>query len=55
MEWLKGKKTYIIAGLIAVLSAAKYLGYVNEETFNLFTALLAGGGLATLRSAKEVK
>jgi hypothetical protein len=46
-----GHKTYIIAALIAVLAAVKYLGYVDEATFQALVTLLAGGGLTTMRLA----
>ena len=48
---LKGKRTYIIACLIGLLSAAKFLGWVDDHSFQLFTTLLTSGGLATLRAA----
>jgi len=50
---LKGKRTYIIAVLIGVLSAAKFLGYVDEGSFEVFVALLTGGGIAALRASKS--
>jgi uncharacterized membrane protein len=53
MDFLKGKKTYIIALLIGLLSAAKALGYVDEGTFQTVMALLTGGGLAALRHAND--
>ncbi len=53
MDSLKGYRTYIIAALIGILSAAHFLGYVDQGTFETFTVLLTGGGLATLRSAVE--
>lgn len=48
---MKGYRTYIIAVLIGVASAAKYLGYLDETTFQMITGLLVGGGFATLRAA----
>jgi hypothetical protein len=47
---LKGKKTYIIAVLLGVVSALQYLGYVDQETAGMVQTLLLGGGLAALRS-----
>jgi hypothetical protein len=52
LSQLAGYKTYIIATLIGVLSAAHFLGYIDTETFQTLFALLTGGGLAALRAAK---
>ena len=54
ISWLEGKKTYIVAILLGCLSAAKFLGWVDESTFQVFLAVLTGGGLAALRAAKTV-
>ena len=48
---LTGYKTYTIAAVIAVLAAAKYLGYVDEGTFQALMAILLAGGLGTVHSA----
>lgn len=48
---MSGYRTYIIATLVGLLAAAKFLGYVDEQTFQALFALLTGGGLATLRMA----
>lgn len=50
MNFLKGKKTYIIAGLIGVVTVAAALGYIGDETKITLIGLLGGGGLATLRA-----
>lgn len=49
---LEGKKTYICAGLIGLLSAAKFLGWIDEQAYMVAFGLLTGGGLASLRAAK---
>lgn len=54
MNFLEGKRTYIIAALLGLLSAAKFLGWVDEVTFQTFSVLLTGGGLAAIRAAKPV-
>ena len=54
MQWLKGKKTYIIAGLMATASLIHLLSgdmsladFVTSEHLN---TLLEGVGLGTLRA-----
>jgi len=51
MSQLAGYRTYIIATLIGLLSAAHFLGYVDANTYQTFLGLLTGGGLAALRAA----
>jgi len=50
---LKGKKTYIVAILMAALSAVRALGLIDEGTYQAILALLSGLGLATLRAGVE--
>ena len=50
LDKISGYKTYIVAALIGVLAAGKFLGYIDGETFATLSALLGGGGLAALRS-----
>lgn len=45
---LQGYKTYIVAALSAVLTTLKYIGKIDEATYNTLMALLASGGLATV-------
>jgi len=56
---MKGKKTYIVAGVAGVLTAAHMLGYIDTEAYTAYMGLLGAGGLATLRmgvaSIKEKK
>jgi len=52
MNALTGYKTYIVAVLLGVLAAGKYLGWVDNGTFEALLALLTGSGLAALRAAK---
>jgi len=48
MTWLKGKKTYIIAGLIGIAAAAQFLGFnIPEWAWLLLNAL----GLGAIRDA----
>lgn len=48
IEWLKGKKTYIIAVIVGVVGALNYLGIIIPEWIY---ALLAAIGLGTIRAA----
>lgn len=52
---LSGYKTYLVAALLAVLSAAEYLGYVAPETARQLEALLLAGGFAALRAGVAKK
>lgn len=47
---LAGKKTYIIAAVVAVLTVAVHLGYIGQDLANTLYGLLGAGGLATLRA-----
>jgi len=51
LSFLAGKKTYIIAAIMAVLVFAKYAGFIDQSTYDQLVALLTGAGLATLRAA----
>jgi hypothetical protein len=51
MNSMPGYKTYIIAALIAVATAANYLGYLSNEAYQTILALLGAGGLATMRAS----
>lgn len=48
MNFLQGKKTYIVALLVGALAAGKSLGYVDDETYKMLLGLLNSLGLATL-------
>jgi len=50
MAWLSGKKTYIVAALMAIATGAKFLGYLSPEAYTTVEGLLLGGGLAALRA-----
>jgi uncharacterized membrane protein YkgB len=47
IEWLKGKKTYIIAVIIGVVATLNYLGVVIPE---YVWGILAAFGLGFLRA-----
>ena len=48
LEWLDGRKTYLVAGLIGVGAAATALGYIIPEWVWL---LLGAIGLGSVRDA----
>lgn len=45
---LAGNKTYIIAALIAVVTIAHSLGYIDTNTLTTLLGLLNGGAVSTL-------
>lgn len=51
MNNLRGKKTYISAGLIAIATFARAANLINEETHSVLVGLIGSIGLASLRSA----
>lgn len=50
MQFLDGKKTYIVAALFLAANVAYILGYVDVETVAKIDAVLAPFGLAFLRA-----
>ena len=48
-EWLKGKKTFLVAALMVILSGLLAQGYIDEATYKLIMGILTGLGLVTLR------
>ncbi len=48
-DLLKGKKTYITAILVAVITGVQYLGLIDAATYTTLLGLLGAGGLAALR------
>lgn len=50
MDFLKGKKTYIIAIVAGVVVTMGMLGFIDENTQKALLGFLGAGGLATLRA-----
>ena len=50
IEFLKGKKTYLIAILIGIASTFHYLGYIDTQAYTAILGLLGAGGFASLRA-----
>ncbi len=51
LNFIKGKKTYLIALGIGLVAAAEFLGFIDGAVVALLKTLLLGGGLAALRDA----
>lgn len=51
LNFLNGKKTYIVAGLGAVVFVAFNLGYIDVDTANQLYTMLGITGTITMRSA----
>ncbi len=49
MDKLKGKKTYIIAAVMAIATALQYLGMIDTAVYQSIMTMLGVGGIATLR------
>ena len=47
---LGGKKTYLTAILIAAITVAHQMGWIDDNTYKTLLALLGAGGLAALRA-----
>lgn len=50
IQKLKGKKTYIIAVVIGILTMLHSLGWIETTAYITLMGLLGGGGMATMRS-----
>jgi hypothetical protein len=51
LDFLKGKKTYILAAAGGVIIFGYILGWIDSTVANVLLGLLGFGGLATLRAA----
>lgn len=51
IEFLKGKKTYIVAVIIAVVNLAVAFGYVSPEHLTQINIVLGVLGLGAIRDA----
>lgn len=50
LSWLEGKKTYLAAIAVAVISLLAGGGILSSETAAWLSSLLGAGGLAALRA-----
>lgn len=51
IEYLKGKKTYIVGVAAAITVGAQVAGLISPDTANTLLSMLGVGGLITLRAA----
>lgn len=49
-SWLAGRKTHLCALGIALIAAARYLGWLGDSEATFLLGLFGGGGLSALRS-----
>ena len=47
---LKGRRTYLVAGLLALATFALSVGWIDQSTYNLVQGVLIPAGLASLRA-----
>ena len=50
LSWLMGKKTYLQAGLAALVTLAHGLGWIDEKAYVTLLGLLGSGIVASLRA-----
>ena len=50
MDFLKGKKTYLVAAALALAVFALNVGWIDKGTHDNIIGLLTAAGLATLRA-----
>jgi len=50
MEFLKGKKTYLVALGIAIATGALQMGWIDQKTYEWIIGILGAGGLAAIRA-----
>lgn len=53
MEWLKGKKTYIVVAVGVIVNGLISMGYIDESMREVVNSILAFLGLGTLRAGVE--
>ena len=51
IEFLKGKKSYIVGFLLAALALARAMNYINDQVYQAILALLAALGISAIRAA----
>lgn len=48
IDFLKGKKTYLVATIGVVVSGLYYTGHIDEVTYKFLMGLLGSGAAATV-------
>ena len=54
-NWLKGKKSYIVAIAVAVVTFCLSMGYITQDVAVTLYGLLGASGVATLRHGLSSK
>ena len=52
-NWLRGKKTYIMAICLFLTHGAEGMGWIDSDVATMLKGLFTGGGLAALRASKS--
>ena len=47
---LSGRKTYLVAGVLAIAMFCLQMGWITKETYDMIFGVLIPAGLATLRA-----
>lgn len=50
IPWMQGKKSYLVAGAMAILALIFGLGLIDRETYEVLLGLLGAGGIGALRA-----
>ena len=50
---LDGKKTYVIGALLALVSVAYAMKYIDQQTYLTIMGILNAGGMASMRHGVE--
>lgn len=53
IDWLKGKKTYLVAFVAAVLAGMLQMGWITLETYTIIMGFLVPGGIMALRAGMK--
>ena len=51
LDFLSGKKTYILMAILFVAGGLKALGLLDEATYNMIFSFLVPAGIVTLRKS----
>jgi hypothetical protein len=51
IDWLKGKKSYIIAALIGIATGLRVANVIDQKAYEIIMAVLAPGQIMAIRAA----
>jgi hypothetical protein len=52
-QFIRGKKTYIVAGVMAVISGLKLVGFIDQVSYDGIMGILGALGFGALRAGVE--